>query len=569
MVQAHRGNDLQVALRFAGVRAAAADARAAPVLGVAAKPRAEQRVVDGPLTFPASFVLASLISGLRQRLRRRRIGPSLVGPDASSEAIVRSAADAIIAVDADQRIVLFNAAAERMFGCNSAEAISGPLDRFIPERSRDAHRLHVERYARTGETARRVGTQLPVWARRGDGTEFPVEASISQTTVGNQLLLTVILRDITGRAAAAHELDLAREQLRERERRLDAIVQSAMDAIITIDAEQRIVMFNAAAEKVFGLSASQAVGRQLEQLLPQRFRASHHIYLERFARTGETSRRMAMQTALLALRANGTEFPIEASISQAIVGGQKLLTVILRDITERVRAEQEIRRASEELRMLSVGMLEVREAERTRIARELHDELGQALTALKMDVQLLSNMIPAGREDLLEHTSTMTRLLDSTMATTRRISADLRPLVLDDLGLAAAAEWLLQSLAQRSGLTYDLWIDPACGTLSEPHASALFRVMQESLTNVVRHARATRVDVRLARKGADALLTIKDNGIGMEPDAQAKPRSFGLRGIRERVLLLGGELSVAGAPGGGTTVSVRIPAPGAAVGESA
>jgi signal transduction histidine kinase len=159
----------------------------------------------------------------------------------------------------------------------------------------------------------------------------------------------------------------------------------------------------------------------------------------------------------------------------------------------------------------------------------------------------------------------MTRLLDSTMATTRRISADLRPLVLDDLGLAAAAEWLLQNLAHRSGLTYDLRIDPACATLSEPHASALFRVMQESLTNVVRHARATRVDVRLARKGADALLTIKDNGIGMEPGAQAKPRSFGLRGIRERVLLLGGELSVAGAAGGGTTVSVRIPAPDAEV----
>ena len=546
-----------------------ADAPGTLLPAFAAKPGADRRLADAPATFPVSFVLPSLISRLRQRLRGRRTGPALLARNPRFAAIVASAADAIITVDADQRIVLFNAAAEQMLACSAAEAISGPLERFVPERSRDAHRLHVERYARTGETARRVGTQLPLWALRTDGTEFPVEASISQATVGKELLLTVILRDITGRAAAAHELDLAREQMRERERRLDAIVQSAMDAIITVDADQRIVVFNASAEKMFGLRASQAAGRQLEQLIPQRFRASHHIYMERFARTGETSRRMGMQTALQALRADGTEFPIEASISQATVGGQKLLTVILRDITERVRAEQEIRRASEELRMLSVAMLEVREAERTRIARELHDELGQALTALKMDVQLLSTTIPPEREDLLEHTSAMTRLLDSTMATTRRISADLRPLVLDDLGLVAAAEWLLQSLAQRSGLTYDLRIDPACAALGEPHASALFRVMQESLTNVVRHARATQVDVRLARKGDDALLTIKDNGIGMGPGAQAKPRSFGLRGIRERVLLLGGELSVARAPGGGTTVSVRIPAPDAQLGEPA
>jgi signal transduction histidine kinase len=186
-----------------------------------------------------------------------------------------------------------------------------------------------------------------------------------------------------------------------------------------------------------------------------------------------------------------------------------------------------------------------------------------------MDVQLLSAMIPPERQDLFEQTTAMTRLLDSTMATTRRISADLRPLVLDDLGLVAAAEWLLQSLAHRSGLTYDLRIAPACATLGEPHASTLFRVMQESLTNVVRHARATRVEVRLTRAGDDALLTIKDNGIGMETGAQAKPRSFGLRGIRERVLLLGGELSIAGERGAGTTVSVRIPAPGAAVGGTA
>jgi signal transduction histidine kinase len=244
-----------------------------------------------------------------------------------------------------------------------------------------------------------------------------------------------------------------------------------------------------------------------------------------------------------------------------VVGGHKLLTAIVHDISQRARAEGEIRRANDELRGLSLGMLEVREAERTRIARELHDELGQILTALKMDVELFRAKIPHDRADLAEHATSMNRLLDSTVATTRRISSDLRPLVLDDLGLGAAAEWLLEGLAQRAGIAFELKIDPSCAELGEPHASTLFRVMQESLTNVARHARATRVTVRLAREGGDAVLTIADNGVGMNADARAKPGSFGLRGIRERVLLLGGVLSIAGDPSGGTTVSVRLPMP--------
>jgi signal transduction histidine kinase len=252
-----------------------------------------------------------------------------------------------------------------------------------------------------------------------------------------------------------------------------------------------------------------------------------------------------------------------------VIGGYKLLTVILHDITQRARAEEKVRRANDELRELSLGMIEVREAERTRIARELHDELGQVLTALKMDVEMLSEKVPHDRADLAEHAASMNRLLDSTVATTRRIASDLRPLVLDDLGLGAAAEWLLEGLAQRAGIAFELKIDPACAELGEPHGSTLFRVMQESLTNVARHARATRVAVGLARDGADAVLTIADNSVGMDAGARAKPGSFGLRGIRERVLLLGGVLSIVADPSGGTTVSARLPMPNTASREDA
>ena len=493
----------------------------------------------------------------------------LLGHKTRLEAIVQSAMDAIITIDAGQRILLFNAAAEHMFGCSRSEAMGEPLERFIPARFRDAHRAHVERFASTGDTSRRMGLQSVLRALRADGTEFPIEASISQTKAGGQKLLTVILRDITERLTAENNLVAAREEVRSGELRLNAIVQSAMDGIITIDSDQRVVMFNAAAEKMFGCGAAEATGSSLDRFIPQRMRAGHRVHVERFARTGETSRRMGIRSRLLALRSDGTEFPIEASISQVVIGGQKLLTVILHDITQRARAEEEIRRANDELRELSLGMLEVREAERTRIARELHDELGQVLTALKMDVELLGAKIPQDRADLAEHTASMNKLLDSTVATTRRISSDLRPLVLDDLGLGAAAEWLLEGLAQRSGIAFELKIDPACAELGEPHASTLFRVMQESLTNVARHARATRVAVRLWREGREAVLAIADNGIGMNADARAKPGSFGLRGIRERVLLLGGVLNIVAEPAGGTTVSARLPMPIAASRENA
>lgn len=493
----------------------------------------------------------------------------LLGHKARLEAIVQSAMDAIITVDAGQRIVLFSAAAEHMFGCSRSEAIGEPLERFIPARFRAAHHTHVERFADTGNTSRRMGLQSALWALRADGTEFPIEASISQAQAGGQKLLTVMLRDITERTTAAHELELAREEVRAGELRLNAIVQSAMDAIITVDSDQRVVLFNAAAEKMFGCGLAEATGSSLDRFIPQRMRASHRAHVERFARTGETSRRMGIRSILLALRADGTEFPIEASISQVVIGGQKLLTVILHDITQRSRAEEEIRRANDELRELSLGMLEVREAERTRIARELHDELGQVLTALKMDVELFSAKISHDRADLAEHAASMNRLLDSTVATTRRISSDLRPLVLDDLGLGAAAEWLLEGLAQRAGIAFELKIEPSCAELGEPHGSTLFRIMQESLTNVARHARATRVAVRLTREGGDAVLTIADNGVGMNTDARAKPGSFGLRGIRERVLLLGGVLSIADDPSGGTIVSARLPMPIAASRENA
>jgi len=244
------------------------------------------------------------------------------------EGVVASAMDGIITINDDQRILLFNPAAERMFGLPAAEALGEAITRFIPERYRAAHAEHIHRFAETGVTTRQMGSLGAINGLRTDGREFPIEASISQIVVGGERLSTVILRDITERKAAE-------DALVESRLRMEGIVESAMDALITVDEQQHIVLFNPAAERMFGVSAQAAIGAPIETFMPERFRAGHAEHIARFKETGVTNRRMGALGAISGLRANGEEFPIEASISQVEIAGARLATVILRDITER------------------------------------------------------------------------------------------------------------------------------------------------------------------------------------------------------------------------------------------
>jgi PAS domain S-box-containing protein len=348
-------------------------------------------------------------------------------------------------------------------------------------------------------------------------------------------------------------------ELQSVQARVGDIVESAMDAVISVDESQRIVLYNAAAEKLFRWPRAAVLGQPLDMLLPERFHPAHRTHIGEFGRTGATSRRMGDPGVLYGLRTDGEEFPIEASISQHREGDKKVFTVILRDVTERVRADDELRRSREELRELSAAAHSIREQEQRRVAREIHDELGQSLTALKMDVAWMLGNMPAGSPLLAEKLNTMQAQLDATVAATRRISADLRPLMLDDLGLIPAAEWLVQSFSERTGIPCKLHIRPPDIELAEPHASALYRILQESLTNVARHAKAGEVDVVIEQTDGALKLSVKDDGRGFSPVEARVRKTYGLLGLRERTLLLGGEASVTSEPGRGTTVDVHIP----------
>jgi two-component system sensor kinase len=345
------------------------------------------------------------------------------------------------------------------------------------------------------------------------------------------------------------------------EARLEAIVDSAMDAIIAVDAAQKVVLFNRSAEQMFGVRRDEAIGAPLERFIPHRFRSAHHGHVEKFSHTGVTSRRMGDQTTLWALRADGSEFPIEASISQAGEPGRRLYTVILRDITPRVQRDEMLRRQQQELRELSARVLEAREEEKTRIARELHDELGQLLTALKMDLAWLRERLPAGDAELAARAEGMGALLDRTVSSSRRIAADLRPLMLDDLGLADAAQWLVDEFARHSGIRLELRApeDGALEELAKDAATAVYRAIQESLTNIARHSGAKSAWVLLARENGEVQVEIEDDGRGIAPEDLAKARSLGLKGMRERISYYGGSLEIGPAPRGGTRLRLRVP----------
>ena len=365
------------------------------------------------------------------------------------------------------------------------------------------------------------------------------------------------LEDITTRKEAEHSL-------RESEARKGSILNSALDAIITINDHGRITEFNAAAEKIFGRARAEVMGNELaEVIIPPSLRDKHRRGLERFLAGGQATM-LGKRVEIMAMRADGKEFPVELAITKVSLDGPAMFTGFVRDITERRRAEKQLRDSREQLRALAAYLQSVREEERTRIAREVHDELGQGLTGLKMDLALLEKKVAevSSTEDLQQFEEKLEELpvrVDTIIATVRKIATELRPPVLDDLGLEAAIEWQIQEFEKRTGIKCQY----SCGLknvdLGPDRATAVFRIFQETLTNVVRHAEATQVDIHLREEGDKLILEVQDNGRGMTGRELSGTRSLGLLGMRERATMLDGEVNIIGRQGKGTTVGVRIP----------
>lgn len=233
---------------------------------------------------------------------------------------------------------------------------------------------------------------------------------------------------------------------------------------------------------------------------------------------------------------------------------------IIRDITERKRAEEAIRKSEEHLRSLTAYIQKVTEIERTNIAREIHDELGQALTVLKIDLSWLRKRLPQDLAAVVQKIDEMSKIIDKTIISVKKISTDLRPGLLDDLGLSAAIEWQAEEFEKRTGIRCSVTIHPEEITFDKDRNTALFRILQETLTNIARHAEATEANINLRLEDGLIELQVKDNGRGIREEEQIGPQSFGLMGMRERAIMFGGNAVIQGTPDGGTIVTVKIPA---------
>lgn len=228
-------------------------------------------------------------------------------------------------------------------------------------------------------------------------------------------------------------------------------------------------------------------------------------------------------------------------------------------LTERKQAEDELRSSHDQLRNLAAHLRSAVEEERKGIAREIHDQLGQILSLLQLELGMVESRLRADQKELKRETKSMSKLIDSAIQTVQKISSDLRPTLLDNLGIGAAVEWQTREFQRRTTIPCEVSIVPSEMKLDQERSTAIFRILQEALTNITRHAHATKVMVVLTERNGGVELTVIDNGIGIVPEQIADAGSFGLIGMRERVYQFHGVVTVTGSPGEGTQVRVIIP----------
>lgn len=470
--------------------------------------------------------------------------------DTPQGAIASAAREAIVLVDEAQIVVGLNAAALDMFGYQQAEIVGQPLALLIPERLRTVHAEHVRAFMASDQTEPRGKRAPSIRGLRADGRIFPAEASILRVDLPHEgksrPYFVAMLRDLSV------DSDLRADVLTLTER-LRVVLDMAPVAMWIVEGE-RVVYANRATVDLFGVpDAASLCGQSIHALLRAEPPGALQAHL---AHDEVAPSRPTVLTGTIA-RLDGGLRQVEIATTALPDHGRTVLQMAITDVTQRSAQALEQSRHRLELRRLAASVVEAREEERRRIARELHDELGQRLSALKMEIASLGSRgtqgMPSCRFD------GMLEMVDDTVAALRRIAADLRPLMLDDLGLSSAIEWLARDAARRMDIEVTVHQPGEDPPLAPGADIALYRMVQEALTNVGRHAHATDVRITLRQEGNELVLVVHDNGRGFPERAVGQDGRFGLLGIRERAIMLGGRLEIDNPPGGGGRITVRAP----------
>ncbi len=435
-----------------------------------------------------------------------------------------------------------------------------------------------------------IPSRIETTFRRADGTPVPIifncqpvmddEGKVNYITAEGKIIIEELeLRNALKEEKESlenrvkertSELVTVNEKLRaeiaERKQVQEALTKSASewtyamdfmeDAIYLIDMDDKVIRANQAFYKMTGRTQEETIGHDITSLLhPKGETEPCQVCVARRAR------RDAQITLEADHPSNPINHPIEIMVKMIRNERGKPIGVLMgiHDLFNQRKIEKELKKSYNQLRNLATHLQYVREEERTQIAREIHDELGQILTALKMDLSWMDKKLPKEQKSLSDKTKSMSNLIDSTIKTVKRISMELRPGLLDDLGLLAAIEWQAEEFQNRTGIECKVTINPENIIIDQDRSTTIFRVFQETLTNVARHAKATKVMVSLKEKSARVFLQVKDNGRGITKEEISKPGSFGILGIRERIYPWGGDVNIKGEKGKGTTISVNVP----------
>lgn len=466
--------------------------------------------------------------------------------DALLASIVASSDDAILSKTLDGIITSWNAGAERLYGYSEPEVIGNSIMMLVPPERASEIRLILKKI-RNGE--RVVHYKSFRVAKDGHRVEVSITVSPVRDLRGNVVGASTIAREIV-------EVERVRWALEETASRAHALFQAAAQAIFIVDASGTIAMANPATEAMFGYAADELVGKSIEMLVPDHLRSGHKDKRKGYFASPQT-RPMGLGLELQGRRKDGTEFYAEISLSSMQSSQGTLGVAFVTDISKRRSDEQAIRRQREDLRALAGKLMSAEENERRRIARNLHDDLSQTLAHLAIDLGRLASD-PAAAEIVKDLRPLQLRATQAAEAV-RRISHELHPSVLDDIGLEAALEQYCEDFQLRTGIKTTFAGRNVPEGLKPEVASGIYHITQESLRNVAKHSKADRVSVEA--EFADGLLrvTVKDQGIGLEPAGADARRGIGIIGMRERAHIINASLSIDSKAGQGTRVTVAVP----------